>query len=270
MGNILAPFKKFLSNKNTITILGVLLGVVVLFLGYRWRVNEAINPQTILYAKHTLNPEDPITAEDIGTTTISNSTLKNMTNVINNENDLVGKIVSFDSKIPANSYFFNESVMSPEEMPDSLFTYLGNGNTIYALAVNTHDTFGNSIFPDDTIDLYMTYKDENDQTVFGRLIKKIRVLAVKDDAGNNVFKNRDSLGTPSQLLFEVPEDLFSLLKRAELVGIQIMPVARNASYSTSEDSHQIDSQELQDVINAKSRAAESISGFDEGQEGEEE
>ena len=97
MGNILAPFKKFLSNKNTITILGVLLGVVVLFLGYRWRVNEAINPQTILYAKRTLSPEDPITAEDIGTTTISNSTLKNMTNVINTEGDLIGKIVAFDS-----------------------------------------------------------------------------------------------------------------------------------------------------------------------------
>ena len=32
MGNLLTPFKKFLGNKNTVTILGVLLGLVVFVL----------------------------------------------------------------------------------------------------------------------------------------------------------------------------------------------------------------------------------------------
>ena len=32
MGNLLAPLKKFASNKHTITVLGVLLGVVGFFL----------------------------------------------------------------------------------------------------------------------------------------------------------------------------------------------------------------------------------------------
>ena len=72
MGNVLAPFKKFLSNKNTITILGVLLGVVVLYLGYQWRVNQAISPTTTFYATRTLVQGEKITAEDIGTTQIFN------------------------------------------------------------------------------------------------------------------------------------------------------------------------------------------------------
>ena len=29
MGNMMVPIKKFLSNKNTITILGIIIGVVV-------------------------------------------------------------------------------------------------------------------------------------------------------------------------------------------------------------------------------------------------
>ena len=54
MGNILAPFKKFLSNKNTITILGVLLGVVVLYIGYTVRVNQATSPTNVYFATKTL------------------------------------------------------------------------------------------------------------------------------------------------------------------------------------------------------------------------
>ena len=49
MGNLLVPFKKFLSNKNTITILGVLIGLVVLYLGYSWRVTQSIQPTSVPY-----------------------------------------------------------------------------------------------------------------------------------------------------------------------------------------------------------------------------
>ena len=64
MGNILVPFKKFLSNKNTITILGVLLGVVVLYLGYNWRVNRSIQPTRIPYANKTMVAGTKVTEND--------------------------------------------------------------------------------------------------------------------------------------------------------------------------------------------------------------
>lgn len=54
MGNLLTPFKKFLSNKNTVTIIGVLLGIVVLYIGYTWRVNQSISPKRVPYATQTL------------------------------------------------------------------------------------------------------------------------------------------------------------------------------------------------------------------------
>ena len=63
MGNILIPFKKFLSNKNTITILGVLVGVVVLYLGYNWRVTKSIQPILVPYSTSTLLAGTRITEE---------------------------------------------------------------------------------------------------------------------------------------------------------------------------------------------------------------
>ena len=53
MGNIGATIKKILSNKNTVTILGVLLGIVVLYFAYNWRVNQAISPVRVPYAVQT-------------------------------------------------------------------------------------------------------------------------------------------------------------------------------------------------------------------------
>ena len=262
MGNILAPFKKFLSNKNTITILGVLLGVVVLFLGYKWRVNEAINPQEVYYAARTLIQGETIKAEDVQTTTISNSNLNSMSNIVRTltcpEGDLskdciVGKMVSFDAKIPVNSYFFRESLINPNDMPDSIFSNIPDGYTIFALKVDNDSTLGNSIFPDDTIDLYLYVRSSKDDSenrlIYGKFIKQIQVLAVKDSNGNNVFRNRDDLSQPDQLLFSVPEDLYLLLKKAQYLGdTVIVPVARNTSYSTNPGETEVESGYLKDYI----------------------
>ena len=261
MGNILAPLKKFASNKNTVTILGVLLGVVVLFLGYQWRVNSAISPVNIYYATRTLVQGDVITAEDVGETQISSTILNSMDNVVQtldcgddySQNCIVGKMVSFDSKIPRNSYFFEDSMISPDEMPDSLFSNIPNGYTIFALEIDNMTSYGNSIFPDDNIDLYLHAKDDNSdgKDVYGKFIESIKVLAVKDDKGNNVFKNREEIREPSVLLFSVPEDYYLLLSKAVYVGMEIVPVPRNASYTTNPGETNVASEWLKSFVLAK-------------------
>ena len=250
MGNILAPFKKFLSNKNTITILGVLLGVVVLFLGYKWRVNEAINPTSIVYSTRTIIQGDMVNADDVDTTTISGKNLKNMGNVINNQADIVGKIVSYDCKVPINSYFFNECLIDEDQVPDSIFSTIPNGYTIFTLPVTIHTTYGNSIFPDDTIDIYLhTESDEEEgKVIYGQFIKQIQVLAVKDGEGKNVFADRENLAEPALLLFSVPEDLYLLLSKAVYVGMELVPVVRNSSYSASHGETEIESDFLKNYV----------------------
>ncbi len=253
MGNLFAPLKKFASNKHTVTVIGVLLGVVVIFLGYQWRVNQAISPVNIYFAKRTIPQGDTITADDIGVTQISSTILKNMKNVVQNQDQIEGMMVSFDSKIPLNSYFFQESLIAPEEMPDSLFSNIPDGYTIYALDINNMTSYGNSIFPNDSIDLYLhtTDSDNEGKVIFGKFIKSIQVLAVKDSSGRNVFRDRDNVGTPSVLLFSVPEDLFLLLTKAKYVGMDIVAVPRNASYSLNREETVVESEYLKNFILAK-------------------
>ena len=59
--------KKFLQNKNTVTVIGVVLAIVVLYVAYNMRVNSAIKPITVPYALEQISPGTQITSEMVGT-----------------------------------------------------------------------------------------------------------------------------------------------------------------------------------------------------------
>ena len=64
MGNL----KKFLQNKNTVTILGVLACLVILYIGYTSRINSQTKLVDVYYANQTIQPKTKITDEMISKT----------------------------------------------------------------------------------------------------------------------------------------------------------------------------------------------------------
>lgn len=248
MGNLMVPIKKFLSNKNTITILGVLIGVVVLYVGYNWRVTKSIQPVEVPISATTMIAGTEITEENVNFTEVPKETISNMTNILTTTEDIVGKLVSFDSKIPQNGFFFSENVIAPEEMPDSLFSNIQDGYTIVSFDVDNKSTYGNAIFPGDTIDIYLGTTTEEGLIVFSRFIASIQVLAVRDDEGNDCFRDRDNKTEPSVMSFAVPEYLYLLLMKAQLGGFQFQLVARNDSYSENAQPTRLVSEELESMV----------------------
>ena len=133
-------------------------------------------------------------------------------------------------------------------MPDSAFADIPDGYTIFSLKVDLHSTYGNSIYPGNYIDLYLKTTDSTNKVVFGKLISSIKVLAVKDSAGNHVFETTVGDRTPSELLFAVTDDMFLLLKKAEYINCEITPIPRNASYSANPGETSVASDYLRDFI----------------------
>lgn len=246
MGSLLNTFKRFFTNKTTITILGVVVGIAVLFGFYMYRVNTAINPTRVPIATRAIAATEEITMNDIEMVEIGSSFLSNA-DIITNENDIVGKYVNTGTSIPEGGLFYTSQVVEKEELPNSIFDEIPDGYTIYQLRVNNESTYANSIFPGDRIDLWMSTTQDG-LIYFGEFISSIEVLAVRDSSGENVF-DVTSGRTPAWLLFAVPTDMYRYLKVAEyLSGVTITPVPRNASYNTESGSTEISNAELLQII----------------------
>ncbi len=251
MGNIVNSLKRFLGNKNTVTIIGVLLGVVILYFAYQWRVSQAVSPVTVPYAKQEITSRTKITNEMVGTIDIPRSMLNSSSNIITSSSNVIDKYVTYGAIIPMNSLFYSELLVDEDKMPDSAFADIPDGYTIYSLSVDLHSTYGNSIYPDNYIDLYIKASDTDGKTIFGKMIESIKVLAVKDSQGQHVFESATETRQPAELLFAVPNNMYSLLMKAGYVpegGIEIIPVPRNASYSANPGDTQVSSEYIQEFI----------------------
>lgn len=246
--------KRFVGNKNTVTILGILACIATLIIGYNYRVKISINPLSVPYAKQTIPARTLITSDMIGNVKISKTYTSSASNLVTNPQKVVNKYASYKSAIPKNSLFYSEMLLEKEEMPDAVFSNIPNGFTIFSLDVSAKSTYFNSVRAGDYIDLYVSATDteEDNKVIYSKLVESIRVLAVKDTKGNNIVKNRIENGKPAELLFAVKEEYYLLLMKAQFtdLNVTIEPVLRNDEYSKdkSDNDTQVTSQELQAFI----------------------
>lgn len=252
MGNLVATIKRFISNKNTVTILAVLAGVIVLWYFYNSRVNAAITTIRIPYARERIDTGKRIESDNIEWKEITRSTLNN-SDIITDLNSIEGKYICTGTSIPANGFFYQSQICEEEQLPNSVLDEIAEGETLYNLSVNNEMTYANTIMPGDYIDLYMSAVDERGQIIFGPLIESIEVLRVRDASGRDVFWD-STAGDSAQLLFAVPNDYHRLLELTELISgysIKVTPVPRSASYTQNPGETRVASQTLYNFILSK-------------------
>lgn len=229
MRSILIGVKRFLTNKNTITIIAILGSLLLLYWAYNKRIEDATSPKSVVVAVNELGPRTYISNDLVTVKKIPGSVIKE---AYASTTDVIGKYVSNDAVIPTNGMFYKGMVKTWEELPRSVYGDIPNGNTVVVLDVDMESTYGNSIFPGNYIDLYfMGQNDSDGKLMIQKFIESIKVLAVLDGSGKNVFETNGALPAPAYLMFSVPEDLHLLLRKAAAVGVTIFPVPRNANYS---------------------------------------
>lgn len=244
---------KVLKNKNTFTILIVFVGIIGLYVVYNWRVNQATTLVQIPYAKKEINSRTQITADMVSYMQVPKSVLSNASNIVSSGYQIIGKYVNYGCTIPQYSLFYQENILSESATPESPYKDYPDDYAPFQLAVDFDSTYGNSIYPGNYIDLYVKMNETNsDRIIFGRLIKGIKVSAIYDGNGQDVFESTSEVRSPKYMEFSVPNDLFELLRKAKYANATILPIPRNASYSEEERTPEIDSTYIQNYILAKS------------------
>ena len=263
--------KRFLKDKNTVTVLGVVLVAVILFVGYMIQVNRATSPVSVPVASQTIQPRTKITSDMIEHVDVASIMLRG--DVIRNEGEIVGKYSNYNTLIPEGSMFYSSSVSNEADLPDAALLNLGKDEIPYSFPVNLESTYGNSIMPESYIDIYM--KAENDQKTImvGKLLKNVKVLAVKDSSGNSVFENTETDRQPAFLIFGLKYDVWLLLKKASYLtenSIELFPVPKGVEIEVSGNENAVSSETLSSFIESKTVPNSEVDAEMEAQEAKEE
>ena len=246
--------KKILQNKNTVTILGVVGAILVLFIGYNMRISNKTKPISVPYAKADIKGGTLITSDMVGIKQVPADAVDKKYMLVA-QGDIINKYTRPDSIIPEGSFFYSKVVVEEEQLPANIILKYPEGYVLYNMSVNTASTYGNSIYPENYIDIYLKVvdkSDDNNEIRLGKLISNVKVLAVKDSNGQPVFANLDEQRTPAMIVFAVPEEYYVLLKRAEYLksyDSTLIPVPTNESLKTKPGEVQISSNDLKNWIN---------------------
>ncbi len=250
MNNIIIAVKRFLKNKNTVTILGVVLIIGILYWGYTKQIKDATQEIPIPIAKREIQPRTQITKDDVETINIPSIAVKK--NVVQSTAQIIGKYSNVNTVIPEGSMFYKGVLIDAKELPDSAFVEVKEGEVVYNFPVSMESTYGNSIFPGNKIDIYMKAVDDDKRIMVGKLLENVEVLSVKDNQGKNVFENSAENRQPAYLIFGVKEEIHILLRKASYMsnnGVVLFPVPHGAAVN-NEGETQVTTQYLKDYINS--------------------
>ena len=157
---------KFLKNKNTVTILGVLVCLLILYVGYTSRINAKTKLIDVYYANQTIQPKTLITDEMVSKTSIPESFIKG--NYYRNYNDIVGKYSNYNTMIAEGSLFYSDLLIEESNLPDAILYDVNEGERVVSFPVTMESTYGNSIMPGNKVDVYVKIIDDKSKVIYGQ------------------------------------------------------------------------------------------------------
>jgi len=258
MGNIIISIKRFFQNKNTVTIFAILIAVGIIYFAYNFRIKKSTEPVNVPYATQEIGPRTLITQEMVSTKAVPGGIVTK--DVLTNPDNIIGKYVINTGVVPKDGLFFNSMVIDGDESLTSIADDIPDGQVTCSMEVDLDSTFGNSIYPGNYIDIYFKTNDETGRVWIGKFIESIRVLAVTDADGKNVFETNTAPERPAFLKFNVNEDVYSLFNTIQSMGIVLFPVQRNANYSKNPKETRIVGVEFQKYISGNTVDSTIING----------
>ena len=251
MNNLQNSFKKFLGNKNTVTIVGVVVCIIILYVGYNAQVKRTTDLVSMPVAISDIGPKTLIKKEHVAIINVPRRLLQG--DFYEREADIVGKYTNYNATIATGSLFYKKLLVDASKMPSVMFSDVPEGYTVINQPVNMNTTYVNSVEPGSYVNIYFKAVDdeEEDKVIFGKFVSNIKVLSVKDSSGNDVFESSEEQRTPAYIMYAVPESIHQLLRRALYISgdydIELLLVP-NTKTITDEDKVHVTSEDIKNYI----------------------
>lgn len=221
MNNLAISLKKFFTNKNTVTIIGVVAVLAILYFLYSKQIAKETKKENVPVAADTISPLTYIDSDDITHVEVAHAAKPE--GVLLTDSQIIGKYTGENVTIPKGGMFTKSQLVTEDELPGpwlELVDTKEKGEMPYYFSVNVTTTFGNSIQPDEYVDMYIKTYDEKEQEklIYTKLYENLKVLAVTESSGENVFRSTNDIGTPAFLNFGIPVSEQEIIKKAEYLN----------------------------------------------------
>lgn len=242
-------FKKFLGNKNTVTILGLIICVAILYIGYHFQISRATKLVDLPVATEDIQPRTLITDNLVKTVRVPSSFLEG--SYYSYIGDIVGKYSNYNTIIAKGSLFYTSLLIDAKDMPNAIYSDVPDGHIVVSYPVSMETTYLNTMEPDTYIDIYFKGVNDEDKVMFGKFVRNVKILAVKNSSGQNVFEAVEESRTPAYIFFALPEGVFELLRKGQYIasdyGIEFTLVP-NTIKLTEQDVVSVSSEQIRDFI----------------------
>lgn len=239
---------RFLKNKNTVTAIGLLFIVLILWFGYYYQLQKQVKPVSVPVAAVTIQPREQITADKITYVDVPKSYISD--NAVTSEEQILNMYSNFNTVIPAGSMFYSETLTTEKALPNYLLTQLKEGEYLTSFKFSdTDNAWG--IMPGDKIDIYMRVISDEGSVMLGKFVENVEVLGVVDSMGQSVYEVSDGSRTPDRFIFGMQEDLFLLFLRAGYLDVEFFPIQHGTWIDDSQSVIKMSTQELIDYIKSR-------------------
>ena len=98
MGNLQVTLQRLLKNKNTVTIIAVIVIMALLYFGYKAQIDSKVNPVSVPVARETIQPKTLIKSDMIDYVDVAPVVLNE--NVIQYDSEIIGKYTNYNTVVP--------------------------------------------------------------------------------------------------------------------------------------------------------------------------
>ena len=131
--------------------------------------------------------------------------------------DVVGLISNSRGFIPSGSLFYFTALEEKSAVSDGVLMDLKEGQVLVALETNLVQLGANALKPNQVVDVYVTLEDKERHRVFSELLRRVRILGIKDYLGIDL-QDPQSSGSPHVLQLAISTEALPILLKAADLG----------------------------------------------------
>ncbi|MBR3841625.1 MAG: hypothetical protein IKM20_10850 [Erysipelotrichales bacterium] len=227
-------------------ILAILLLAIGSYISFQVALENAIDLVRIPFANKEIYSHYMINEEDIEWREIPKGYVDE--NILIDEDDIIGKYVSLDSKIAEGSLFYDDYLIEQAEVEALPGLLLKENQIAFPLSMNLLKSSGNTIQQNQKVDVYVTYTEKSTKvTTIDKLLMNVRVIGVKDRNGLNMNDEKASK-IPSLVILAINEEYLNMLQLAsEIADISIY--APRVDYASDEESILYEESKILPILN---------------------